>query len=100
MVSGYTPPREAHGDPKGLWSAEKIVSAIAATYAQTWAKIRIPDGDTESFQILGRVLQGDTLAPFLFIVALDYALRCAIQCREEENGFTLVKRSEEYLLRP
>ena len=32
---------------------EKIVNAIAATYAQTWPKIRTPDGDTESFQILG-----------------------------------------------
>ena len=72
---------------------EKIVSAIAATYAQTWAKIRTPDGDSESFQILGGVLQGDTLAPFLFIVALDYALRCAIGGREEELGFTLVKRA-------
>ena len=72
---------------------EKLVTAIAATYAQTWAKIRTPDGDTESFQILGGVLQGDTLAPFLFIVALDYALRCAIQGREEELGFTLVKRA-------
>ena len=72
---------------------EKIVSAIAATYSQTWAKVRTPDGDTESFEILAGVLQGDTLAPFLFIVALDYALRCAIDGREEELGFTLTKRA-------
>ena len=72
---------------------EKLVTAIAATYSQTWAKVRTPDGDTESFQILAGVLQGDTLAPFLFIVALDYALRCAIDGREEELGFTLVKRA-------
>ena len=72
---------------------EKLVTAIAATYSQTWAKVRTPDGDTESFQILAGVLQGDTLAPFLFIVALDYALRCAINGREEELGFTLVKRA-------
>ena len=50
---------------------EKMVSAIAATYSETWAKVRTPDGDTESFEILAGVLQGDTLAPFLFIVALD-----------------------------
>ena len=31
---------------------EKMVSAIAATYSQTWAKMRIPDGDTKSFEIL------------------------------------------------
>ena len=70
---------------------EKMVSAIVATYSQTWAKVRTPDGDTESFEILAGVLQGDTLAPFLFIVALDYALRCAIDGREEELGFTLVQ---------
>ena len=39
------------------------------------------------------VLQGDTLTPFLFIIALDYALRCAINGHEEELGFTLSKRA-------
>ena len=72
---------------------EKVVSAIAATYSETWAKVRTPDGDTEPFQILAGVLQGDTLAPFLFIIALDYALRCAISGREEELGFTLKRRA-------
>jgi len=71
----------------------QIVSAISATYSETWAKVRTPDGDTKPFQILAGVLQGDTLAPFLFIVALDYALRCAINGREEELGFTLTKRA-------
>ena len=72
---------------------EKLVTAIAATYAETWAKVRTPDGDTEPFQILAGVLQGDTLAPFLFIIALDYALRCAINGHEEELGFTLARRA-------
>ena len=39
------------------------------------------------------VLQGDTLAPFLFIVTLDCALRRAIYGREEELRFTLQKRA-------
>ena len=72
---------------------EKLVATIVATYSQTWAKVRTPDGETESFQILAGVLQGDTLTPFLFIVDLDYALRCAISGREEELVFTLVKRA-------
>ena len=38
------------------------------------------------------MLQGDTLAPYLFVVVLDYALRIAIDGREEELGFHLVKR--------
>lgn len=33
-----------------------------------------PSGDTEYFEILMGVLQGDTFAPFLFMIALDYAL--------------------------
>ena len=74
---------------------EKVATAIAATYTETWAKVRTPDGDTEPFQILARVLQGDTLAPFLFIIALDYALRCAINDREEELGFTLKRRASQ-----
>jgi len=32
-------------------------------------------GETDFFQIVAGVLQGDTLAPFLSVVALDYALR-------------------------
>ena len=32
------------------------------------------------------------MAPFLFIIALDHALRKAIGGREEELGFTLVPR--------
>jgi hypothetical protein len=45
-----------------------------------------PDGDTETFEILAEVLQGDTLAPFLFIIVLVYALRKAISGREDELG--------------
>ena len=43
------------------------------------------------------VLQGDTLAPFLFIIVLDYAMISAIQVREEELGFELEpKKSRRY----
>jgi len=58
----------------------------------TKAKVTSPDGDTELFEILAGVLQGDTLAPYLFIIVLDYALRMAIAGREEELGFHLVRR--------
>ena len=36
--------------------------------------------------------QGDTLAPFLFIIVLDYALRKALDGREEDLGFTITPR--------
>ena len=51
-----------------------------------------PDGETEQFEITAGVLQGDTLAPFLFIIVLDFALRRAIEGKEEELGFTLTPR--------
>ena len=60
-----------------------------------------PDGNTEFFKILAGVLQGDTLAPFLFIVALDYALRIATSI-PPETGFTLTpcrsKRSQAIII--
>ena len=51
-----------------------------------------PDGDTEYFRILAGVMQRDTLAPFLFVIVLDYALRQAINGKESELGFTLHER--------
>ena len=38
------------------------------------------------------MLQGDTLAPYLFVIVLDYALRKALRGKEDQFGFTLVKR--------
>ena len=54
-------------------------------------KVRSPDGDTEYFDIVVGVLQGDTLAPYLFIICLDYVLRTSID-KIRENGFELSKR--------
>ncbi len=70
---------------------ERIVNATALLYRDTTAQVQSPDGDTDFFQITAGVLQGDTLAPFLFILALDYAMRTALD-GNEELGFTLVPR--------
>ncbi|CAJ1063034.1 PREDICTED: uncharacterized protein LOC103374843 [Xyrichtys novacula] len=51
-----------------------------------------PDGHSEEFDILAEVIQGDTLALFLFIIVLDYVLRKAISGREQQLGFTLTPR--------
>ena len=57
-------------------------------------KVRSPDGDTEYFDIVAGVQQGDTLAPYLF--CLDYVLRTSID-KIRENGFELMKkRSKRY----
>ena len=65
-------------------------------YRNTKMKVRSPDGDTEFFDIVAGVLQGDTLAPHLSIICLDYVLRTSID-KIRENGFDLTKkRSKRY----
>ena len=65
-------------------------------YRNTKVKIRSPDWDTEYFDIVAGLLQGDTLAPYLFIICLDYVLRTLID-KIKENGFELMKkRSRRY----
>ncbi len=67
---------------------EKIVRAISIMYTDTMAKVLSPDGETDFFEILAGVLQGDTLAPFLFVIVIDYVLRIAVE-GHEHLGFTL-----------
>ena len=80
----------AYGLPK------ETVAAITILYRNTKVKVRSPDGDTEYFDIVAGVLQGDTLASYLFIICLDYVLRTSID-KIRENGFELKKkRSRRY----
>ena len=67
----------------------EIVSAIKVMYENTSALVITPEGNTDIFKIDTGVLQGDPLAPFLFIVCLDYTLRKAII---SEDGLTLKRR--------
>ena len=65
-------------------------------YRNTKVNVCFPDGDTDYFDIVAGVLQGDTLAPYLFIICLDYVLRTSID-KIKENGFKLTKeRSRRY----
>ena len=62
---------------------KEIVAAIMILYRNTKLMVRSPDGDTEFFDILAGMLQGDTLAPFLFAICLDYVLRISVdKCNE------------------
>ena len=80
----------AYGLPK------ETVAAITILYRNTKVKVRSSDGDTEYFDIVAGVLQGDMLAPYLFIICLDYVLRTSID-KIRENGFELTKkRSRRY----
>ena len=65
-------------------------------YKNTKVKVCLRDGDTDYFDIVAGVLQGDRLTPYLFIIGLDYVLRTSIDLMKE-NGFTLAKeRSRRY----
>ena len=75
----------AYGLPK------ETVAAITILFRNTKVKVRSPDGDTEYFDIIAGVLQGDTLAPYLFIICLDYVLKALID-KIRENGFELTKK--------
>ena len=71
-------------------------TVAAILYRNTKVKVRSADRDTEYFDIVAGVLQGDTLAPYLFIICLDYVLRTSID-KIRENGFELTKkRSKRY----
>ena len=52
--------------------------AIMILYRNTKVKVHSPNGDIDYFNIVAGVLQGDTLAPYLFIICLDYVLRTLI----------------------
>ena len=48
---------------------KETIAAITILYKNTKVKVCSPDGDTEYFDIVVGVLQGDTLAPYLFIMS-------------------------------
>ena len=75
----------AYGLPK------ETVAARINLYRNTQVKVRSLDGDTDYFDMVARVLQWDTLTPYLFIICLDYVLRTLID-KIQENSFELTKK--------
>ena len=71
---------------------EVLIDAISKLYENTRAKVLTTNGETDLFNIVAGVLQGDTLALFLFALVLDYAMQSAIDVREPELGFRIEQR--------
>ena len=71
---------------------KQLVDAVGKMYENTRAKVLTPDGETEEFFILAGVLQGDLLAPYIFAIMLDYAMRQAIDKHGDTLGFTIEER--------
>ena len=62
----------------------------------TKVKVHSPNWDTDYFDIEAGVPQGDILAPYQFIIYLDYVLVTSINLMKE-NGLKLAKeRSRKY----
>ena len=78
---------KAYGIPHGWWTP-----SIGETFQETRTNVLSPDGETEFFKITTGVPQGDTLAPYLFIIVLDYVPREAIEGHEESLGLTIKPR--------
>ena len=65
-------------------------------YKNTKVKAHSPDRDTDDFDIVAGMLQGDILAPYFFIICLDYVLRTYFD-KMKDNGFKQAKeRSRRY----
>ena len=54
-------------------------------YKNTKVNVHTPDGDTDYFDIVAGVLQGDTLAPFLFIICLDLRAKNVYRFNERKR---------------
>ena len=77
----------------------KLVQAIMSIYNGAKAGLRDSDGqlqDENTFNLSVGVLQGDTLAPYLFIIVMDFVLRDAMI---DEYG-VLIKKKTGTVRRP
>ena len=72
----------AYGIPK------KIVDLISMLYINTTSQVITPDGMTEFFKTLAGMLQGDTLALYLFVIIIDYCMGLALE-KHRDFGFTV-----------
>ena len=64
----------------------KIVRAIQAIYKNSKSAVLEEGKLSEEFDVTTGVLQGDSLAPFLFIITMDYILRNAEQEHRANGG--------------
>ena len=81
---------QAHGIPTETVAAKMII------YRNTKVKVGSSDGGTDYFDIPAGVLQRDTLAPYLFIICLDYVVRTSIDEIKENGNELTKKRSRRY----
>ena len=76
---------------------DAVVWQVAAMYEDTTAFVRTSSGESsDPFDVNVGVLQGDTLAPLLFVLVVDYVLRCAV----EDTGIAFELRARRSSRQP
>ena len=56
----------------------EVIQAIDVMYSDPLSFVQSVDGPTEQFVTTSGILQGDTLAPYLFVIVVDYILRYSL----------------------
>ena len=74
--------------------SKDTVTAIMMPYKDTKAMVHSSADDTNFFDIVAGVLQGDTLAEFQFIICLDNVLGMSIDLMKD-NAFTLERQEAD-----
>ena len=67
-----------------------FIKAIMSLYTCTTACVRTTSGCTDEFDTTSGVLQGDTLAPYLFVIVMDYIMRTSLL--NNNDGYTVRRR--------
>jgi hypothetical protein len=68
----------------------KLSKAICSLYELTEARVKTRDGETEWFSTNSGILQGDTLAPLLFLLYIDLILRHVT--KDDQMGLEVERR--------
>jgi hypothetical protein len=76
---------------------EAVVNAISALYNNSKSAVMVDGSISDPFNVSTGVLQGDVLAPFLFIVLVDFLLKKATSNPDLDSGVvTHPRRSRRY----
>lgn len=74
---------------------EKIVQSIKVIYNNSRSSVIVEGRSSKEFDVTTGVLQGDTLAPLLFVIVIDYVMKNAVQdsaTERDEHGFLTNER--------
>ena len=75
---------------------EKITAAIKRIYKNPQTFVDTADGPIDIFSTTTGILQGDTLAPYLLVIAVDYILRQSFDNVNSKGLFLTTRRSNRH----